>query len=342
VTPGATAPPDDMATSGARALTADAGVRAISREMRRSEPVFIVGVPRSGTTPLRRTLDRHPAFRARWPESRETRVFDEPERILQLREPGSRTAFHYMLHDPHEADALETHLRALRTGLLRRALRAGLVPGRGERARILRFRLERWHEVLRLYFFHSRRARGCRRILEKTPIHVLRLPEIFATFPRARVLICLRHPVDVYSSFRKRLERDRAAGVEPEKLRWLERDAETFATRYRKIAEIALERAGARDGRCRLVRYEALSAEPRRTLDGICRFVGEAWDEALVGGEAERDEHGSPRREGALALNRKRWEDFLPAAEARELEKLLAEPMARLGYERLTGAGLSS
>ena len=51
------------------------------------------------------------------------------------------------------------------------------------------------------------KARGVNRILEKTPAAIYHLPEINATFPCAKKLFIHRHPIDVFTSYRRRLKK---------------------------------------------------------------------------------------------------------------------------------------
>jgi Sulfotransferase family len=65
------------------------------------------------------------------------------------------------------------------------------------------------HLVLRSYFF-AWQARGCPRLVEKTPTNIRRLPKLARTFPAGRFLYIHRHPVDVFTSYRRR------AAVDPD------------------------------------------------------------------------------------------------------------------------------
>jgi hypothetical protein len=315
--------------------------KQISARMAGENPVFIVGVPRSGTTALRHTLDQLPAFLAREDHSPETRVFATPERLRRLRERKGKPAYKYMLKDAAEADALLERMAQIQLGFprLRRSIRH-LLERRagGDRAKAAAWRLAGNHHLLRLYFHHAKRARGCSRLLEKSPRHVFFLNEIFCTFPRAQTLMCVRHPVDVYSSYRKRLERDRRAGKEEKAIRWLSAEAEDFARRYARIVEIMLRRARERPEQCMLVRYEELTANTAVALEGICRFLDEHFDEKILIEErsVSRDDFGSPEPRWRIVDNRKSWEDFLGREEANRVEEILAGSMSLLGYPRYT------
>ena len=305
--------------------------------MSRESPVFIVGVNRSGTTALRSTLDRHPAFRSRRDVSPETNVFETPERVFKLHKRVGRRALGYLLEDE---DVVRDLRRQLGPRWVWQYGWRGWVDfwsdrSESEVSRVRRWRIQGHHHQLRAFFHAASTARGCRRLLEKTPKHVHFLPELFETFPRARVLMCIRHPVEVYSSLKKRLQRERLEGSDPGRGDWQSIDVEEFVRRYDQIATISLEWAASCPDRCRLVRYEALTADPRRELCSICGFLGEPFDEEALLGSSRivRDASGSPAPEGRLAENQKRWRDFISEDDATAIEAGLAEPMARLGYE---------
>ncbi|MGH0036945.1 MAG: sulfotransferase family protein [Myxococcota bacterium] len=289
--------------------------QSISAEMAERDPVFVVGCHRSGTSVLRATLGRHPAFRARGERSPETRVFAKPRRVFHVLDERGRGLLRYMLGDEEAARALLDLLGSP----------DHWKPG------------DEVHWI-RLYFHFAWACRGAARGLEKTPRHVFHLDRVFDCFPRARVVIAIRHPVDVLSSLRKRRRANEAAGRWPRPGGWQHFGPDEMAEAWSAIAGIIAERTGRPDSRCHLVRYEALTADPDASLGELCRFLGEPYDrDALLEGGAEADGgSGTPDNRGPIAHNPKQWRDWLPEAEARALEDALEEPMTGLGYARYT------
>jgi hypothetical protein len=293
---------------------------------------------------LRHTLDQHPSFRARKDSSPETSVFARPHRIFKLDKENGRRPWRYLLENESAARELGQQLGA-RADWERSWRRwvVGWLEGRdAESLRAIRWRAAGRHHQLRAFFRSAHEARGCQRLLEKTPRHVLFLPEVFATFPKAQVLICVRHPVEVYSSLKKRLARSLADGIQPDRGGWQRIDLDEFVGRYARIVDIALARVASQPGQCRLVRYEALTGEPERELRAICEFLGEPFDEVSLLGERQvaRDDHGSPNPRARLVANYKRWSEFISAEDAGAIESRLTGPMARLGYEPVSGADI--
>jgi len=293
--------------------------------------VFVVGVPRSGTTALRNTLERHSSFAPRQRGSAETRVFERPVRILHVLEPEGAPLLEFLLDDREAAAEMLEQARAVRPSFLARLspdafLRAG-------------------HDhLVRVYLHHARRARGVQRLLEKTPAHALHLREIRLTYPEARVLACVRHPVDVYSSYRKRLSRALERDRYREGLDWLEADPAEFTRSYRESVDAILAALSAEPERVHLVAYEALTADPEAELARICAFLHEPFERGplLEDVEVRRDEHGSPRLRSRIAPNEKDWRAFLPEDEAAAVENALAGAMERLGYRRYSSGGVGT
>ncbi len=288
--------------------------RQISRAMQDEDVVFVVGVPRGGTTALRATFDRHPSFRAREVDSVETQIFASPESADAVLDDAGTRLREFLLDD--EAAARELHATIARLA----------AEGGGDVDRV------------RVFFHFARRARGVARLLEKTPRHLDHLDEIAAAFPRSKVLICVRHPVDVYSSYRKKLfKAERRSGVQ-DKHGWLQLSPERFAEKYAGWIDTMLEHERAAPERCRVVRYERLTQQPREVIRELCEFLGEPFDEPTLFDEVqvERDEFGSPRPRQRIVVNEKDWREFLSDEDARTVETRTADRMARLAYARYT------
>jgi hypothetical protein len=212
-------------------------------------PFFVLGAARSGTTLLRLMLNRHPRL-AIPPESHFLLgVLAEIPAGRELAPREVRRAAELIAGHPRfrtwhvSADALGAELARLGPTRL-----AGLVDG-----------------VYRLEIARSGKPRWG----DKTPAYSPIWERIAALFPEALFLHLIRDGRDVSSSLARvgwhgSSEYERA-------LYWASRVA---------LAQDCLRRLG--PARCRLVRYEDLVRQPRSTLDGICRFLGEGFDPAML------------------------------------------------------------
>ncbi|MEN8133226.1 MAG: sulfotransferase, partial [Pseudomonadota bacterium] len=74
-------------------------LRAISKTMKATSPVFIIGAPRSGTSILYRTLQKHSSFKSREENLQETKLLNYANcsHVFKGNEP--KALFHYMLND---------------------------------------------------------------------------------------------------------------------------------------------------------------------------------------------------------------------------------------------------
>jgi len=178
------------------------------------------------------------------------------------------------------------------------------------------------HWVSRIFFDYAMEVRRPRRLLEKTPTHDMRFRQIFSTFPRAKMIYIARHPVDIYSSFRKRLLDDSKLGKPEEVLSWLRISPEAFCTLYRKSWESYKASKHEFESAVCLVRYEDLAERFEDAWKLILKFLGESseW--------SERD-----FRDRVL-LGTKRWQDYISEAEARFIENELSSELNALDYSR--------
>jgi hypothetical protein len=304
------------------------GLLRISREARRTSPVFIVGEARSGSSMLYRTLLGHSSFAPRRETLQETSFIRQAPLAWTFDAQTPANLRRYMLEDQRCWQAFLDSLRPIRP-LLRIAAWARPPLGEGFS---LAWHLSGGQLVARSYLVHAQRARGDRRILEKTPRHVEHVDKLFRCFPRARMLYIHRHPVDVYSSYVRRGQTD-------PKAEWARISLEEFCALYRRNALRALRAAARRPEAVRLISYESFTADPEGELRAICGFLAEPFEGQLLrnfDADQARWAHweGSSLLYGQIVQSTKDWRDYLSAADARRLEDLLLPELTRFGYQR--------
>jgi hypothetical protein len=296
----------------------------VSRLMRAASPVFIVGEARSGTSLLYRTLQKHPSFRPRTQNLVETDAFSHLRRTFMFGPAYPETLLRFMLNDSIAWRAFLHSIRPLK------AMSAAFAPVNY----VLRDRV-RWlwyanlhHLVLRSYFFYAWQARGCVRLIEKTPTNTANLPRLAVTFPRARFLYIHRHPVDVFTSYRRR------AAVDPQ-AEWAQLTLDEFCRRYDIATGRALEWRDGGHANLHFVRYESLTTAPEAAFRAVCTFLEEAFvPEALEEHAPDPDRWPvDPHLWSGIVRRTKRWQDYVSSDEMMELQRRLAATMAALGYE---------
>jgi hypothetical protein len=206
------------------------------------------------------------------------------------------------------------------------------------RLRILFWRLYRGPTTVRRFFQIAREAREVERILEKTPAHLQRIPEIKYTYPDSRIIGIIRHPIDIYSSFRRRYQAEQQAGISADQLEWLNFTVEQFCERFVIYEGIIRQENDRNDGSFMLVRYEDLTTSPEKTLQQVITFLGEAYDEiCLVKDESDRMSWKiDPYLFDEIHTKTKDWRAYIEQGEAKYIEANLKPQMESLGYERYT------
>ena len=291
---------------------------------------MIVGAARSGTSILYRSLQSHsrftPAGGINLVESHALRdlwTLLRPEDV----KPGPLANF-TMGIDALTRVAEDIEHLARRRLLFRRL-------ARGSIGNLRAWKAAGEHHVVRRYFLEAQHRRGAQRLVEKTPAHISRVRHLGVAFPQARFIFVIRHPLDVLSSFWKRAKDD------PAQARWANVTPDEFVARWTRWVGTALELSRV-EPRFMFLRYEDFTGRTEEAVRRILDHVGEPFDEAcLLAGHLELTEPMTDLppevRQRAvfkpLTTTTKRWEDFLDAATAEDVERRLADAMAMVGYQ---------
>jgi len=282
-------------------------------------PVFVVGVPRSGTTLLASMLAAHPRLSC-GPETQFFNKFSQRELRRCVEDPAwPRRAVARLrrlsLADQSVLDlyGVSPELAAARLAARPPSVRAMLevlVAPQGERPD-----QPRW--------------------VEKTPDHLRHLARIHAAYPDARFVHIVRDPRDVAHSMTV--------------LPWASDAPLANAWVWRSWLEAMERQAEAVGAAVHTVRYERLVGDPDRELRKVCGFIGETFSAAMLnyagsaGSVRSANEPWKARNSDALAGDRaSAWkqagaDDDLTAA----ISVLCAAGISRYGYEE-TAAPLSA
>lgn len=264
------------------------------------DPVFIVGVPRSGTTLLRAMLNRHPRIGL----SDETYFFY----YVYLR----RRAFGDL------ADAANRRRLIASYGATQRMHRLQLDLPRLE-ARLMADGTSYpafFATILQFYAEEHGKARSG----EKTPHHAWYVDTLLEWYPRGRVIHLVRDPRDVCASLYN--------------VPWGRKTATANADLWVNLTEAA-ERGQGNPHFLR-IRYEDLVSEPERSLRQICGFLGEQFDPAMLGTApvSTADKPWFRRAQGELSKDRLgAWREQLNPDDVRLIEAGAGALMRKLGYE---------
>ena len=220
-------------------------------------PVFICGQARSGTSMLQLALSRHPSLFS-VADVFETFIFNKPRAIFEESVPGM----------------LRSYLGGAKGTLQCQKMLAKMESEEGPLSD---------EDVVRAFFwFAAQKVYPGQRPLEKTPSHVHSLPLIFKVFPQAAVLACVREPVDILGSYRKRLAREQAMGRPPQTWAWLSQSDDALITQLRRVNRSLRLAEASNPGRVFQVPYGWITAQPEAALAEICAFVGVEPTPALL------------------------------------------------------------
>jgi hypothetical protein len=185
-------------------------------------------------------------------------------------------------------------------------------------------------DVIEAAFMANAAVHGKARWGDKTPIYVRSIPLLARLWPEARFVHLIRDGRDVALSYLS--------------LHWGPSTIWSAARKWRRDVS-----AGIRDGqplgtsRYLEVRYEALVAEPRATLEEICAFGRLPFDDAMLdpseraGHETLAPDEGRPfheRSEGELDPRARDWRIQMPEADVRAFEAVAGTLIDDLRYER--------
>lgn len=284
-------------------------------------PVFITGTPRSGTSLLYRTLLKHSSFKPKNLCLEETRIFLHP--FLAIKSSRQRESlFNYMLEDE---PLYRQYLDSIRFEHFwqKSAQKLRLSKLFPDEDTFWKFSLN--PGIIRKFFYHAKQVRNCKRIVEKTPKHLLCSDRIFTTFPQSKIIITLRHPIDVFSSYMKRKQ------FEPDS-DWLDITSDQFIKRYRHMAGYVTK---LRDhNRALLVKYEHFVKSPEDEFQNICSHIGEPFEQQPVVEDQPELNHLKDRSfiSEPITQKTKQWSDYINANQAQYIESGLANEMDLFGY----------
>ncbi len=276
------------------------------------QPIFIVGCPRSGTTLLQCMLSEHENTFS----LPETHFFRPILPILKLKPM-----------DVLAPESLEKIYAAVveKMGLVLpqdvqsnnsvQAEEGTLTPADVFCQVVERYRPERdLHKA--------------RRLVEKTPLHVLHMEEILGCFPTARFINLVRDPRDVVSS-RMNLPSSQS------------RPIKSLAKEWNKCVNAAARFSNIHPDRLLTLRYEDLVSDPMQSLYRVCQFLeleprpGMLTDFARQYGACtlpEREYWKEEVKTGKIINKTGVWRDRTSASQAREIEEQTQKLMDAYGY----------
>lgn len=304
--------------------------------------VFIVGLPRTGTSIIYRTVQKLPNFQPRKLNLWETGIFKDNVSFStdDLHYPG---LLGYFFNDKN---AYESFLKSIKkyTDKLRKKseflpVKYGLkIKCQGilvnKLLLYMQLKLNKliwkysWkNKIIQEYFNRGKMIRQANRIVEKTPHHYLHVHQIVWTFPDARIIWIIRHPIAVITSAVKRAKNDKNY-----KNYW---DINNFTREFlRSFFLLDLYTKLFRKN-ILLVKYEDFVNEPGEEFKKICTFLDEPFDRNALSIEEHEtfkwkpDPHLSSK---IVKKTEKNWEDHLSLEDAKKIEIALQDLIEKYDF----------
>ncbi len=284
----------------------------------RPAPVLLCGYPKSGTTLLVSLLDGHPDLLV-FPE--ELNVFRTTSRLPReawLDALFTRTGVAHLRHERAETPSGPRDYAHVDFARLREDTAAAWARSDGSAAALVEC-------LVAAYGAQLGRAPGAAWV-EKTPRNELHLAVAEQWWPGVRAIQIVRDPRATFCSYRRKRER----GDTPLHLDRFLSDWDAGVAAFDAFAARA-------PGRAHRVRYEDLVGDPGAVTEELARFLGIAWDAALLaptrGGSAwTGNSMYGERTAGVSSAPASRPLDDLHPDEAHVLAARLGPRMQALGY----------
>lgn len=277
-------------------------------------PVFVVGVPRSGTTLVSAMLAAHP------------RIAIAPE---------THFVSHFVHRDGGDPVGGPADFHAFWADVVGGNWFADVgVAGAELKQRILQSdRRPDYRTIFRHLLESYATKAGKVRCGEKTPDHERYIDLLKAWYPAARIVYVIRDP--------------RAVAASMSQVPWRHGGVDRVAYRWRESIGRLHQYE---DDPCLLtVRYESLVSDPQGQLERLCRFLGEDYNprmlafnrhaEALIAGRPWKKNARQPLNGDSLD----RWRSVLTPSQVMLVEHIAGRAMEGQGYtrvhHRLTAAG---
>ena len=297
------------------------------------EPVFIIGSTRSGTTLLARSIYLHSFFTPK--------VFHLAETLIMYH----ANMYHLCLKNTQFGDALRMFMGSQPyykkfTDSVKYILRwhkfiqkpivkkiVSKIPFFGYRL-YHAWKINGNDKVVRNFFYYAFQARQAKRLLEKSPNNIFYYKEILSIFPKAQLLYIHRHPVDTYSSLRRRYKE--------EKHEWANTSPADFCKKYAQEIELLDQIKQNYPQQLYVVSYEKFTKQPKETILDLCQFLHIDFEEKMIQKHYVKALAVDKYLDEEINSKTKNWKEYISEQTAQFIEIELATVLKKLGYDFYT------
>lgn len=271
-------------------------------------PIFVVGAPRSGTTMLRLMLNAHPRIAIPFESDFIPKFY---RRLGEYGDLGTRENVGRLLDDIAAQPF---------------AQRGGLIP---DKESILARNPTSYSALIQAVYETYAASNGKCRWGDKDPDNVVELDMLWKLFPRCRIVHIVRDGRGAANSLRKQA--------------WGSKNILKLAADWSWRVMLA-HKMGMMLGPAYYleIRYEDLVRSPETTLRGICEFVGEPFDQTMLGYDRNA---AAAMPESSLAFHASSirapdpakvtvWQREMNAADRRLFDEVAGTTLQEFGYPR--------
>jgi hypothetical protein len=280
-------------------------------------PIFIVGPPRSGTTLMARILGRH----SRIFMPGETHFFDD---IYSRRRN---------LGDLRNGDSVEKVIARLGTLYARyneKRDQERVDRLLGEREAIEELRACRsYEEILSCFMELQTRVAGKARWGNNVPKDIFHIKEIVSFYSDAKIVVCIRDVRDFLLSYQNKWTVTSSENVG--RLKDLYHPVVTSLLWRASVKQLVRLRASVPRENFMVVHYENLVEGPERVVRGVCRVIGEDFEQNMLEVN-EQNSSFSVRQNGIYSSSVGRWRGELTNEEVYTAQKITKRYLDELGY----------
>ena len=285
------------------------------------QPLFVVGLPRSGTSLTAEILGRHSEVLSLG----ETHFFEEltsgitPGRVGKMDSACLRdNAYHlYQSLERHKYRDILSQIEDWFSAddLVRAASEGGSTVGALYRA------------FIRLASDHASHEHW---VCDDTPRHLFHLASALDWFPEAKIVVCVRDPRDFMCSYKNYWKK--AAAPERRRIQRLYHPLLTSLYWRSGINVLGREASQLPEGRVLAVRYEDLVMAPEARVKELCSFLELPFEPAML--EVERANSSfDVGRKGIFTESVGRWRSCLDPEEVWYAQRLNGSRMKKHQYE---------
>lgn len=284
----------------------------MKENLNKKQPIFIVGMPRSGTTLMSTILSAHPSI-AISPQTKFLTKWMRQYPDLDISQPRDFQMFWEYFSQGKNF----SHIGIDSEATLSRILEADKIDY-----------YSIFDAILQEYAIKMKKYR----FGEKTPSNYEHVDLLLKWYPQARIIWLVRDPRAVTASLLA--------------VPWGSSYADVHAIRWRNSIHL-INKDWARDERVKIVKYETLVTEPETVIKQVCQFIGEEYTPAMISERSEvtspiinRDDWSNTYLKSALRPIDKdtieRWRVKLSLYNIAVIEHITRREMHNWGYKPIT------